>query len=280
MSARTAITKIQGRARAAKPLDNPFVEALVRGGYVARGLIYSLVGLVAVGVAFEQGGTVTDQSGAIAMLASQPFGKIIMLVLAVGLLGYSFWGFVRAVFDPLGRGHDTKGILERVGFFASGLSYGSLAAVAMHFATGMTQAKASTPQDMSATFLEKPYGPWIVAVLGVVWLGAAAGQLYTSYKADFKHDLKSNLPANEKLWAERLGRAGYAARGIVFGLVGWFLIQSAMQVNPKQAVGLDGALLKLAEQPFGVYLLAAVALGLLAFGIYSILCARWIVTDS
>src|SRR5258708_7505500 len=116
MSARTTFGKVQGHVRAAKPLDNPFVEALVRGGYVARGLIYALVGLVSIGVAFDRGGNVTNQNGALALLASQPFGKIILLLLVVGLLGYSFWGFVRAAFDPLERGHDTKALLERAGY--------------------------------------------------------------------------------------------------------------------------------------------------------------------
>lgn len=279
MSARATVNKIANKAREAEPLDNPVLEAMVKGGYIARGLIYALIGLASVELAFSNGGRVTDQTGAIAMLGAQPFGKILLILLTIGLVGYAFWGFIRAVFDPLKRGHDAKGLLERAGFFLSGISYGSLAAVAFHFATGAGQKSAGNPQDMSAQLMSHPYGQWLVGILGLFWIGAGIGQLYTAYRADFKKDFKSGLSANERVWADRLGRAGYAARGIVFALIGWFLIQSAVQVNPNKAVGLDGALLKLTQGPFGIYLLGIVALGLLAFGIFSMLCARWIQLD-
>lgn len=278
MSTGTTVNKITTKAaqQTRQAVNTPVVEGLARGGYIARGAIYALIGLLAAQLAFSSGGEITDQHGALQILGAQPFGKILLIVVAIGLVGYAMWGVIRAALDPLGRGSDARGLIERAGFLLSAISYGALAVVAFNAATGVGNASgAGKPQDLSAELLSKPFGPWLVGILGLFWIGAGIGQLYTAWKADFKQDLKSDLPANEKTWSERLGRAGYAARGIVFLLIGWFTIQAALTVNPNQAVGLDGALLKLAHQPYGMFLLGIVALGLLAFGIYSMLCARW-----
>ncbi|HZQ05818.1 MAG TPA: DUF1206 domain-containing protein [Anaerolineae bacterium] len=278
MSASTTARTIKTKAEQAKreTMENPFVEGLARGGYIARGVIYALIGLLAVQLAFANGGQATDQNGAIQMIGAQPFGKWLLILLTVGLLGYSMWGFIRAFFDALGRGHDMKGLIERFGFLVSGVTYGALAAVAFKFATGSGNANAGKPQDMSAQLMSHPYGQWFVAILGVFWIISALAQFYLAWTASFKKDFQPGLPMNERKWAEWLGRFGYAARGVVFGLIGWFLIVSAMRFDPNQAVGLDGALLKLTQEPYGMPLLAVVALGLVAFGVYSALCARWI----
>jgi len=278
MNTGTTVHKIKTDAKqsARKAVNTPVVEALARAGYVARGLVYALIGLLAAQLAFSSGGKITDQQGALQILGGQPFGKILLILVAIGLVGYALWGVIRALLDPLGRGSDAKGLMERAGFLLSAVSYGALAVVAFNGAMGVAKADAGGgPQDLSAQLLSKPFGPWLVGILGLFWIGAGLGQLYTAWKADFKKDLRPNLPANEKVWSERLGRAGYAARGIVFLLIGWFTIQAALTVDPKQAVGLDGALLKLSHQPYGIFLLGIVALGLLCFGIYSMLCARW-----
>lgn len=278
MNTGTTVSKIKADAvrTTQKAVNTPVVEGLARAGYIARGIVYLLIGLLAAELAFSGGGKVTDQQGALQTLGAQPFGQIVLILIAIGLVGYSMWGVIRAVLDPLGRGSDVKGLVERAGFLLSAITYGALAVVTFNAATGVgSAAGAGKPQDISAQLLSKPFGPWLVGILGLFWLGAGLGQLYTAWKADFKKDLRPNLPANEKTWSERLGRAGYAARGIVFLLIGWFTIQAALTVNPNQAVGFDGALLKLAHQPYGMFLLGIVALGLLCFGIYSMLCARW-----
>ncbi len=278
MSASTRVEKIKSKTAdaAQRTAKNPVVETAARVGYIARGIVYGLIGLLAADLAFTGNGRVTDQTGALATIGAQPFGKGLLLALALGLVGYALWGFVRAILNPLQRDDDAKGWVERGGFLVSGVTYGALALVAFHFATGFGQASTGKPQDLSAQLLAKPYGPWLVVIFGLFWIGAGVGQLYVAWTADFDKDIKPNLAAQEKKWAERIGRAGYAARGVVFGLIGWFLIQSGIQVNPNAAVGLDGALLKLTQQPYGMPLVGIVALGLLAFGIYSAFCARWI----
>lgn len=276
-SSSSSIKHVKTRAErtARETAASPAVEMLARLGYVARGVVYALIGLLSLQLALSHRGQVTDQTGAVAYLSAQPFGKLIVILLAVGLIGYALWGFVRALFDPLHRGSDPRGLLERAGFVVSGVSYGALALVALFYGIGVGSASAGKPQDMSAQLLSKPFGVWLVGALGLFWIGGAIGQAYMAYKADFMKDL-GGMSAQERTAMERLGRFGYAARAVVFALIGWFLIQSALTANPNQAVGLDGALWKLTNQPNGMVLLSIVALGLLAFGIFSMLCARWI----
>src|SRR5215212_7385628 len=106
--------------------QSSWVEGLARLGYVVRGVLYALVGLLAVGVATGTGGATTDKEGALGTIAAQPFGKVLLAIIAIGLAGYSLWGLVRALLDPLGRGTDPKGLAQRAGYLVSALSYGSL----------------------------------------------------------------------------------------------------------------------------------------------------------
>lgn len=141
---------------------------------------------------------------------------------------------------------------------------------------GSSQAGAN-PADLSVQLFNLPFGKWLVVALGLFWMAVGLGQLYTAYKQDFKKDFQFNtMSAAERKWATRLGQIGYAARGIVFAVIGTLIVQAAQTHNPAQAQGFDTALLKLAQAPNGTLLLGGVALGLIAFGIYSAFCARWI----
>ncbi len=258
--------------------NNPWVSRLARFGYIARGALYAIIGLLALQLALGDGGRATDQTGAIATLGSQPFGKFLLVLIAIGLTGYSMWGFVRAIWDPLGKGHDKEGLVQRFGYLVSAVSYGALVTPTMSFITGSGRGgHTGSPQDLSAQLLKNSSGVWIVGLIGLFWLAAAAGQFYQAYTASFMEDFKaSKMNANEEKQALNIGRFGLAARGVVFALIGFFLIQAALHANPNDAKGLDGALLVLAQQPYGQILLAIVALGLIAFGVYSFFCARWL----
>ena len=257
---------------------NPWVERLERFGYIARGVVYAIIGVLALQLALGTGGKTTTQSGAIAMLGSQSFGKILLILMVVGLASYALWGFVRAIFDPLHRGNDSKGIVARIGFAFSGLSYGVLVIPPLQslMNRGGSQT-AANPADISVMLFNLPFGKWLVVGLGLVWIAVGLGQLYTAYKRDFEKDFQFNkMSATERTWATRLGQIGYAARGIVFAVVGTIIVQAGLTHNPSQAQGFDTALLKLAQAPNGTLLLGGVALGLIAFGIFSAFCARWI----
>lgn len=257
---------------------NPWVERLERFGYITRGVVYATIGVLALQLAMGSGGGATTQTGAIARLGSQPFGKALLILIVLGLASYSLWGFVRAIFDSLHRGDDFKGSVARLGFAFSGLSYGLLLIPTLQFLMNQGgSAQAGGSADISVQLFKLPFGVWLVAGFGLLWIGVGLGQLYTAYKVDFMQDFQvGRMSAPEKLWAKRLGQIGYAARGIVFAIIGVLILQSALTHNPSQAQGFDTALLKLAQAPNGTLLLSGVALGLIAFGIFSALSARWI----
>ena len=267
--------KKQSTTQTRRAVNTPVVEGLARGGYIARGVVYALIGLLAARLISSGGGQEADQAGALQTLGAQPFGEILLVLITVGLLGYAMWGVIRALLDPLGRGSDAKGYLERGGFMLSGISYATLALLAFYYATGYGKASGGNSQDFTVQLSAQPFGKWLIVLLGLFWIVAGVGQLYTAWKTDFKKDLRHDLAANEKVWADRLGRAGYAARGVVFMLIGSLTLQGGLGLRSEKAVGFDDALTELSRQPFGPYLLGIVALGLIAFGVYSIMCARW-----
>jgi len=266
---------------AQRTVDNPWVERLIRLGYVARGVLYAVVGVLAVQLALGAGGAATDKNGAIGTIGAQPFGRFLLIVIAIGLLGYSMWGVIRAIMDPLHRGTDAKGIAQRIGYMVSALSYGGLFLVTMHYLTGQQGGQGSGQQEWTAALLHQPFGPLLVGAIGVIGMAGGLGQLFQAFTADFKKDWKlGQMSEGEKKVAIAVGRFGLAARGVVFVMLGFFVLQAALHVDPNQTKGMDGALATLAQQPFGPLLLGVVALGLVAFGIYSILCGRWIRLDS
>jgi Domain of Unknown Function (DUF1206) len=261
---------------------NPWVERLERFGYITRGVVYATIGVLALQLAIGAGGATTTQAGAIARLGSQPFGKVLLILVAVGLVSYSLWGFIRAIFDPLHRGADFKGLIARIGFAFSGLSYGLLVIPTLQILMNQgASPQASNSADISVQLFKLPFGMWLVAGFGLLWIGVGLGQLYTAYKRDFEKDFQFNkMSAAERTWATRLGQIGYAARGIVFAIIGVLILQAGLTHNPAQPQGFDTALVKLAQAPYGELLLGGVALGLIAFGIFSAFSARWIKVGS
>ncbi len=276
--ANSTIKKVQdGVARAAgQTTASPWLEGLARFGYAVRGVLYGTVGLLAVQVALGRGGATTDKSGAITAIGNEPFGKLLLVLVVVGLIGYALWGFVRALLDPLGRGTDAKGLAQRAGYFVSGLSYGALVLPTVQLLLG-NGGNNGGGGDGTAKLLAAPFGPWLVGLIGLIGIGGGLGQMYLAWSAGFQKDFKQwEMGADTLRWASWVARFGLVARGVIFMMLGFFLIQAARNVDPRQAVGLDGALAKLAHEPAGPLLLGLVALGLVAFGIYSICCARWI----
>ena len=256
---------------------NPWLERLERFGFVARGLIYVIIGVLALQLAVGAGGATATPTSAIALIGRQPLGKWLLVAVAAGLAGYSLWGFVRAILDPLGRGTSAKGLIDRFGFLVSGVSYGLLLIPTV--LTLLDKPGASTAggtAGVPATLTSGPFGKWLIVAFGVFWIIAGAGQLVEAYVAHFTRDLKtSTMSATEVRAATWLGRIGFAARGVVFGLVGVIILQTAFAVGAGQAQGFDGALAALAHAPYGQILLGAVAIGLIVFGVYSALCAKW-----
>lgn len=269
----------EAKATARSAATSQPVAWLARLGYAVRGIVYLVIGGLAIKLATGFGGKVTDQHGALQAISQEPFGKFLLVIVAIGLVGYALWKFIEALFDPDGVGHKAKGIVSRIGDAAAGVAYASLALGAISIVTGSgnggKSSNAST-QDWTAKLLEHPFGIVLVVIIGLIVVAVAAYLLYRAYAADFRKRLNlSSLNPQWRSWAIFSGRFGYAALGVVYGIVGIFLIVAAVHNNARQAKGLSGALQVLIHQPFGPVLLAVVALGLIAYGVFSFVEARY-----
>jgi hypothetical protein len=257
---------------------SPLMEALARLGYGVRGLVYITMGLLALGVASGGGSAPADQQGAIEAIGRQPAGLVLLWVVLVGLVGYALWGLVRAVWDPLHKGHDLKGVLTRIGYVVSSASYALLVMPTYGYikdAGRPPQSGAQTQQSV-ASIMSKPWGPPAIGVLGLVIVAVGLYQVYQGLNASFDKQFETYaMTAQQLRWATQLGRLGTATRGLILALVGGALCLAGLQANPRQAIGIDAALTTLRHQPYGVWLLGIAALGLMAFGAFSLLSAAW-----
>jgi hypothetical protein len=251
-------------------------EALARAGFVARAVIYGIIGVLAVKLAVGAGGKTTDQSGALKTIAAQPFGEVMLILVAIGVAGYSIWRLLHAL---LGHGPEkTDDTSDRLAALGSGIAYGVVCAVAIGILLHLGSGKGSSGSTSKAAagVLGWPAGAWLVGIAGAVVIGIALYQAYRGVTADFLKDAKTEqMGETTKHWYKRTATVGHLARAVVFSLIGIFLIRAAVEYDPSKAVGLDGALAKLANQSYGSVLLGLVAGGLVAFGIYSLADARY-----
>lgn len=258
-----------------------WVETWARFGYATKGILYLLIGLLATQVAIGAGGSLQDSQGAIETIAQQPFGSILLGLVALGLAGYTLWSFVQAFADPEHEGTDARGIAIRIGRTISGIVHGGLAFLAARIALGRPHSGAGgaggdgAAQEWTATLLTQPFGQWLVGIIGVIVIGVGLAHFYLAYKASFMEKYTGEMSPKQRRWAKRIGQFGLCARGVTFGLIGSFLIQAAFQTDPSQTRGLSGALQTLATQPQGPWLLGIVALGLVAYSLYCFSQARY-----
>lgn len=256
-------------------MGSSWVERLGRLGYATKGAVYALVGALALAVAIGAGGQTTDPSGALETIGEQPFGLILLALITVGLAGYAFWRLFQAVKDPDREGSDAGGIAKRIGHAVAALAYFGLAIGAGQLAL-TSGGGGGSPQDWTAYLLSQPFGQVLVIGVGVGVVGYSLSQLYQAYEAQFREYLKlGEMSAREDTWITRIGRFGFAARGVVFAIVGIFLVQAGLRFDPSEATGLGGALKELLKQPFGPWLLGLVAFGLIAYGLFMIAMARY-----
>jgi hypothetical protein len=257
---------------------SPLLELLERLGYIARGALYAVMGLLALRVALSiGGGQTTNLAGSLVFLIGNPFGKLVLLAFAIGLAAYSLWGLVRAIYDPLHRGSDASGYMARIGFVTSAISYAAIVILAIQLLAGSGGSSADSTQKTISSVLNHPAGGWLTILIGVVAFGVGLGQFMEAYRATFKGDLKgAEMSATERDIAVGFGRFGMFARGITFVVIGWSVIQAGVHHDAGQAQGFGGAFLFLLGQPYGHVLVGIVALGFVALGLYSFACARWV----
>ena len=256
-----------------------WIEILARFGYAAKGVVYAIVGVLAIQAAFNWGGKLTGSTGAFETIASQPFGKVMLSFVAVGLLGYVLWRFVSAIFDPEHNEEGIKNILRRLSYVVSGLVYGSLAIAAFRIvlSSGSSSGSSgSSSNEQTATLLSQPFGRWLVGLVAACTVAYGFFCVYRGIKIKFRKKLKlAEMSQTEQTWAVRIGRFGLICKGIVSTIVGYFFAQAARSADASEAKSTAGALQTIQQQPFGAVLMGIVAFGMLAYGIHLMVQARY-----
>jgi len=266
----------------AKQKSRNWVPKLARAGYASKGVLYAVIGILAAAAAVgDSDGATTDSKGALQTLRSQPFGQVLLVLVIVGLVGYALWRFVQATLDPENEGTDAKGIAKRVGWFGAGLIHAGLVVYAVGLLTGAAiggsgGGSSGGAESWTARLMSWPGGPWIVGALGLLVTGVAGYQLYKAWRADLDDQLDlSSLHGRAQQWTIGISRFGIGARGAVGVIVGVALVVAAVRTNPNEAKGLGGALASVQSWTLGSVILAVVAVGLIAYGAYQGVEARY-----
>ena len=274
------VEEAKGHAEEAARQARPWVAAMARLGYVAKGTVYATIGVLAMLEDLGMGGKTASPDGAMQSIGSRPLGGFLLVLLAAGLAGYALWKVVQGVMDPDDRGSDAHGIVRRVAYVGSGAIHGVLSYTAAQSVFG---AEDSSEDAMAASAMayQPPVGRVLVAIVGVAVIGVGIYQLYAAYKATFRGELALGRmgEAGEK-WTTLLGRVGTAARALAIGVAGAFLILAAYQSDPQETRGLGGALETVQHQPLGSYMLGAIAAGLVLYGAFMFLVARYRYIDT
>ncbi len=249
-------------------------EKFARVGYAAKGALYMTLGLISVQAAFG-GGSPKGSKGAMRSIADQPFGAVLLGITVLGLIGYTLWRAYQAIKDPENAGTDAKGIAKRVGYALSALSHAALSALGIQMLVSAGSG-GNNKKTVIAEMLQSTAGQFAVGALGVFVIGAGLRQIYKAVTTKFAKELKTNEMGETiettAIWA---GRIGFAARGIVFPLIGYHLISAALSENPGQAKGLGVVLMDIGGSTWGSIALVVVASGLAAYGLYQLMLARY-----
>jgi hypothetical protein len=253
---------------------SPWVERLARLGLAAKGISYAMVAVLAIEVAIGRGGTTTDRQGALRQVADEPLGRWLLIALAVGFAAYALWRFVEAILDRSGEGDDASALAKRLGYFARGCVYVALCAAAVSVLAGDEGGGGGEEKRAAGGILDWPAGRWLVLAIAAGVAGASLWNAYRGLSGKFEEKL-GGMDEGARRFAQAVGVVGHLARAVVFGIVAWFLAKAAVQYDPDEAVGLDGALARLVAESHGKVLLGVVAAGLLAYGLYSLVEARY-----
>lgn len=240
-----------------------WVVPVMRAGYGARAMVYTILGGLTIAAAWT-GGQTEGTKGAMEWLRSEPFGIILLWIIALGLLCYAVWRLIAAWYDLERRGEDEKGLAARLALVVTGLTHAALGIAVASLALGNGSGGDSGAQDWTARILQMPGGKWIVAAIAIAIIGAAIHYVIKGYKRKYERHIQVT-PTTRKL--DPALRFGFAAYGAVLGIVGLFLLVAAWRADPSQAKGIGDALSYVRGQPFGRWMLGILGLGILGFAL-------------
>jgi hypothetical protein len=277
MVARTARRRtVRSRSAARQAASSPVMTWLAKGGLASRGLMYILIGIIAVQIGLGSSHQQADRDGAVRLVAQTPFGAVVLWLLVIGFAGMTLWRLSEGIWGA--SGSDGRKVSKRVANLARAVFYAVVTYGILKFALGIGAPSSSDKQsqDLTADALKITGGQVIVAIAGVIVILAGIYLGYRAFEKKFlKHMRMGSASPTTRTVVTRLGQIGGVARGVVFATVGVFLVIAAKDANPGQAKGIDSALRALARTPAGPWVLIVVALGLVTFGVYSWCEARW-----
>jgi hypothetical protein len=245
-----------------------WVVSLARIGYSAYGIVYLAMGVLAVRAALGTGSP-RGAEGTVAYILHRPFGKFVLLVIALGLIGYVMWRFVQAFINP-----EKESIVERIGNVCSGIVYAGVCVFAFRILAGSAARSEGSEQAWTAKVMSQPLGKWLVALTGLVIIGSAIYQFYEALTARFRKKLRlEQMSSNTQSWVIKAGRFGAVARGVLFFTIGYYLFRAGLEKSPARMAGVQEALRILSMQP--PWFFYFVALGLTAFGVFALAMARY-----
>jgi hypothetical protein len=253
--------------------DSLFIRVLARAGLAARGVLYILIGWVAILVALGHSSQQANQQGALQLLAGKPYGLVSLWLLAIGFAGYALWRLSEAIFGVAGA---EDGAGPRLKSLGRAVVYAGFAFLAIKVIVGANSNQTRQQQDLTAKVMQHTGGRWLIGIVGLIVVIAGAALVVQGWRRTFMKNMQtSQLTRTQRRIVEWLGVIGTVARGLVFALAGALVIDAAVTFKPAKSGGLDKALLTLRDQSFGVLLLILVAIGLIIFGIYGLCEARW-----
>jgi hypothetical protein len=263
------------KASASRAADSKPLEYLARGGFVCYGVIHLLFAWLALQVAFGHSGQEGDQNGALQSLAGNTFGKVLLVVIAIGMVGLAVWQAFEAIIGQSGP-QDKGAIAERVIAGIRAIVYLWLAWTAVKIVTGANSSSAAKSQNKSSTVMAHTGGRWLVGLVGLVVVGVGIGLIVQGVTKKFEKRLNTQqMRPSVRRTTRRLGMGGYSAKGVAYGIAGILVVASAITFDPNKARGLDAALKTLAGHSYGPWLLGLIAIGFAAFGVFCFSQAKY-----
>ena len=255
------------------------IEPLARAGFLVKGVLYLVIGTLAVQVAARSGGRVTGTRGALLTVLGQPFGRILLLAAAIGLFGYAAWRIVQGVLDPERHGRGWKAIAIRLGFVARGVMHAALGWQALRLYRGLSMSSGAAERTVARELLAWPYGEWVLVAAGFGLIAFAIHEIYAGFTGRLERGLDlSQLRRDAGAWAVHVSRFGVAARALVFIVLGWSAVMAGWSRDASEVSTTEASLRTLGSQPgdLGRWLLALAAAGFIAYGFYQMVHARYL----
>lgn len=245
------------------------IEKIQTLGQASKGVVYIIIGSLTALAAFDEGGEKADKSSVIDFLQNQPFGNILIYIMAFGIFAYALWRFYKAIADPKNKGDDASGFIKRFGYFITGLIYGAFGVAVLSGGSG----GGSNRQQYAAQILDKGYGPILIGLIGIIVVGVGIYQIYKGYSGKYLKELNATRSSQKEL-LQKTGKFGYMARGVVFGIIGYFVLLAAYTQNADMIRSTQGAFTYMQNLSYGWLIMGLIAIGLLGHGIFMLFVAK------